>query len=83
MMNELFPVLAGLLLGLLMARFPSRRNIIVLCALAVLCGVTATLISGEYRLSWVYAVFDIAQAVGAEFAGFILMRLLRHKGIAS
>ena len=81
MNTELIPVLSGILLGMAVGFSPSHRSIVVGSLLAVLCGFLATVISGEYQLSWAYAALDIAQALGAAFAAFILVRLVRRSRI--
>jgi hypothetical protein len=57
-MTEIFPFFGGLLVGVLVARRP-RVPLWVAAVLAVALGVLATVVSGEFRLSWAYLYFDV------------------------
>lgn len=59
-MHEIFPVLAGALVGLVLLQVHSpRMKTIVFVALSVLLGVTATVISGEFTIGWEFVLIDI------------------------
>ena len=59
-MSELFPVCAGLIIGLVVLRIPTARiRAIALVVLIVLAGVTASYISGELFVSWDFLFVDI------------------------
>lgn len=59
-MGEIFPVLAGVLLGLLISRIPvARARWIGATVLTVLAGVAATFLSGEAAESWAFVLVDI------------------------
>jgi len=63
-MDEVFPVLAGVVLGL--ATFTVRRmwlRVVVVGILGVALGVVASWISGELAVGWLYVVVDAAQVV--------------------
>jgi hypothetical protein len=65
-MDEVFPVLAGVALGL--ATSPIRSSWlkgILIAVLGIAIGVTAAWISRELAISWVYILVDTAQVVGA------------------
>jgi hypothetical protein len=71
--HEVFPVVAGLLLGFAAFRIESiRLRAIVVAVMSVLLGVVATIISGEALISWAFVLIDIplvlASAVGAIIA---------------
>lgn len=76
--QELFPILGGLLLGLILSMFhPSIRARVGLL-LTVCIGVSATLTSGEFSIHWIFLVLDtLLVAVSASFSllGIHLMRL--------
>ena len=59
-MNEVFPVVAGLVIGLVVHRVANPRwravALVILCAIA---GLTASFISGELFVSWDFLFFDI------------------------
>ena len=57
-MTEIFPFVGGVLVGVLVARRP-RVPLWVAAVLAVALGVLATVVSGEFRLSWDYLYFDV------------------------
>lgn len=58
-MNEVFPILAGALVGLLVGGLrPSLRKSVAI-PLVILLGITATVVSGEFRIGWEYLLIDI------------------------
>jgi 1,4-dihydroxy-2-naphthoate octaprenyltransferase len=60
MMHELFPVLAGLIIGALTWQLPTRRpRTLALVLLSIIAGVTASFISGELFVSWDFLLVDI------------------------
>jgi hypothetical protein len=68
-MSELFPILAGLAIGLAVQRIASpRRRALALFALSVLAGATASFISGELFVSWDFLFFDIPLVFAAAVA---------------
>ena len=58
-MNELFPVAAGVVVGLALGLIRPSMRLLVGAPLAVLFGVVATVISGEFRIGWEYLLIDI------------------------
>src|SRR5262249_39818443 len=60
--DEVFPVLAGVIVGLVIptAMSPSRLRWLVMGMLSVVLGAVATWISGELAISAVYLLIDIA-----------------------
>lgn len=59
-MHEIFPVLAGVLVGLVLLRIHSPRlKTAVFVVLSLILGVTATVISGEYAIGWEFVLIDI------------------------
>jgi len=57
-MTEVFPFVSGVLVGVLVALRP-RIPVAVAALLAVGLGALATIVSGEFRLSWAYLYFDV------------------------
>jgi hypothetical protein len=80
-MDEVFPVLAGIALGL--GTYAVRSNwlrVAVVTILGLALGAMASWASGELALSWVYVLIDTAQVVGAAIISGLLVRvwLRRH-----
>jgi len=65
-MEEVFPVTAGVVLGLVIAYLVSARlRGWVLAVAGVLVGFTASWVSGELAVSWLYVLVDVAQVLVA------------------
>jgi hypothetical protein len=73
-MSELFPVLAGLLCGLAVGSLTARRRVLVGVAFSVPAGLLATVLSGEWRISWAYLLIDIPLVAVAAVVGVIASR---------
>jgi len=79
-MEEVFPVGAGVLLGLFSYRLPLRLKSLVMAALSVVVGALAAWLSGELAISWVYVLIDTAQvAVAAVLTTFAVKAWLRYR----
>lgn len=76
-MNELFPILSGLVIGGLLGLIRPTLRLSVGAVLAVAFGVLATFISGEFEISWGFLLIDIPLVAGSAIAGLTLMRRLR------
>ena len=82
-MNELFPILCGTLVGLCCAGIrDARRRTALWMVLSVICGVAATLVSGEFKLGWEYLFIDVPLATGAALGVITLRRLVRSASTA-
>ena len=79
-MQELFPITAGLLLGALLQLVRPSLRLPVGVAAAVAVGVAATVLSGEYTISWGFLAIDIPAAALAAVAGFLVTK--RVRGVA-
>ena len=65
-MEEVFPVLAGVAVGLVAHLVgPIRLRAILIGVFGLAFGACASWISGELAISWVYLVIDPAQVLGA------------------
>lgn len=72
-MEEVFPVGCGVVLGLVVAYLvPSRLRGWVLAIGSVLIGATASWITGELALSWLYLLVDVGQVLAAGVLTWIL-----------
>ena len=75
-MNELFPILSGLVAGALVAVIRPSLRVWVGLLLAVALGTLATVVSGEFRVSWGFLLIDIPQVAVAAALGFLALRRL-------
>jgi hypothetical protein len=73
-MTEFFPIVAGLLCGLLLGSLTARRRMIVGLAFSVVAGVLATVVSGEWRISWAFLLIDIPLVAVSAVVGDLLSR---------
>jgi hypothetical protein len=73
-MTEFFPIVAGLLCGLLLGSLTARRRVMVGLAFSVVAGVLATVVSGEWRISWAFLLIDIPLVGVSAVAGDLLSR---------
>ena len=76
-MQELFPLACGLLLGATLGFVRPSIRLPLGAALAVLLGVLATVVTGEFRLSSGYVLIDIPLVAFAAFLAFMAARALR------
>jgi hypothetical protein len=75
--HELFPLASGLLLGALLGLLrPSIRAPVGIVA-AVALGVLATVVSGEFRVSWEFLLFDIPLVAVSAVLGMAAARRVR------
>ena len=80
-MDELVPVILGLILGALIWRSTAGYARLALSVLAVLAsGVIATLVSGEYAVSWIYVLLDLGEAAAGLAAGFMIANRVWRRG---
>jgi hypothetical protein len=79
---EIFPVAAGLLCGLLLGSLKAGRRWLVGLAFSLTAGSLATVVSGEWRLSWTFLLIDIPLVAGSAAVGVVLSRavVLRRSG---
>jgi hypothetical protein len=73
-MTEFFPIAAGLLCCLLLGSLTARRRVIVGVVFSVVAGVLATVVSGEWRISWAFLIIDIPLVAVSAVAGDLLSR---------
>ena len=80
-MDEVFPVLSGIVVGLILSFIPSSRRAVALGVLAATFGILASWISGELAISWVYMLIDIAQVLGAAILTSVLVTRWRRRSL--
>jgi hypothetical protein len=73
-MQELIPVGCGLLLGAVLGYLRPTMRLPVGAALAVVLGVCATVVTGEFKLSWDYVLVDIPLVALATFLSYASVR---------
>ena len=76
-MNELFPILSGLVIGGLLGLIRPTLRFSAGVVLAVAFGVLATVLSGEFKMSWGFLLIDIPLVAGSAIIGLSLMRRMR------
>jgi hypothetical protein len=77
-MNELFPVVSGLVVGLLVGLPRPSLRVRVAVLLSVAFGLVATVASGEFRVSWGYLLVDIPLVAGSAGLSFLVTRAVRR-----
>ena len=73
-MSELLPIVAGLWCGLVLGSLTARRRVLVGLAFSVVAGVLATVVSGEWRISWAFLLIDIPLVAVSAVVGDLLSR---------
>ncbi|HEY7487638.1 MAG TPA: hypothetical protein VH912_24505 [Streptosporangiaceae bacterium] len=79
MLNELFPIVSGVLLGLLIGTIRPSLRLWVGVPLATILGVLATVVSGEFRIGWEFLLIDIPLVAASAIATILVGRLIRHR----
>jgi hypothetical protein len=75
-MQELIPVGCGLLLGAALGYIRPSMRLPIGAALAVVLGVCATVVTGEFKLTWSYVLVDIPLVALATCLAFVTFRRL-------
>jgi hypothetical protein len=78
-MHELFPLFCGLLLGVGLGALRPGIRLPIGAALSVVLGVLATMLAGEWEVSWGFVLIDIPEVALAAFLGLVAVRQLRPK----
>jgi hypothetical protein len=81
-MDELFPVVSGVVLGAIVAGIRPSLRLWVGIPLSIALGVAATVLSGEFEVGWEYLLIDIPLVAVSAGLSFTLARMaflrLRH-----
>ncbi|MGA7317431.1 MAG: hypothetical protein WBX22_26065 [Silvibacterium sp.] len=76
-MDELIPVFIAAVFGaLIWSSTSGRMRVLLLTATMFAIGVTATILSGEFAVSWLYLLQDIAEAATGLACGVVILRWL-------
>lgn len=79
-MDEVFPVLAGIVVGMATDRVhPMWLRGCLVAVLALVFGAIASWVSGELAISRIYVLIDTAQVGGAAVMTAVLVRLWRRR----
>jgi hypothetical protein len=82
-MVELFPVVSGAVLGILVAALRPSLRLWVGVLVSILLGVAATVVSGEFQIGWEYVLIDIPLVAVSTGLSFTVARMaflrLRHE----
>jgi hypothetical protein len=73
-MQELFPIAFGLVLGGALGFVRPSLRLPVGAAMAVVLGVLATVVTGEFKTSWAYLLIDIPLVAIAAVVGLLAGR---------
>jgi hypothetical protein len=76
-MQEMFPIACGLLLGAMLGFLRPGVRLPVGVAAAVALGVLATVITGEFKMSWGYVLVDIPLVACATLVALVAAQRLR------
>ena len=85
-MNEMLPIALGLASGALMGTLTMRRGLAAWLVLSVLLGIAATVLTGEWHVSWAFLLIDIPLVACAALVGHLVARsaagrwLTAHRG---
>jgi hypothetical protein len=82
-LTEVFPVLTGILIGIGLGWVRPQARLWLGSTLAILGGLLATIVSGEFRLSWAYLLIDIPLVAGASILALAVTRHARRQRVAS
>jgi hypothetical protein len=77
--NEIFPILAGLIVGGVLGFLRPTTRLAVGAAAAIVLGVLATVVSGEYLISWEYLLIDVPLVALSSVASLVAGRALRRR----
>lgn len=78
-MEETFPILAGVVIGLLLGVVRPSMRLRVGIPLAVVFGVLATVLSGEFTIGWEYLLIDIPLVSMAAVATMLVTRHIARR----
>jgi hypothetical protein len=81
--TEVFPVLTGIAIGIGLGWLRPKMRLPIGAVLAILGGVLATVVSGEFRLTWAYLLIDIPLVAGASILALAVARRIKRRRIAA
>lgn len=78
-MNELFPIFAGLAVGVALALVAPRLRLRYGAVAALVLGTLATIVSGEYQIGWEFLLIDIPLVAISSAVGLSAVRAVRAR----
>jgi uncharacterized membrane protein YdjX (TVP38/TMEM64 family) len=79
-MNEIFPVIYGVGVGLACSFLTSPRwRYGLWILLSALFGIVATVVTGEWKISWEFLLIDIPLVAASSFAVMALRNRIRRR----
>lgn len=81
-MHELFPMAAGLLVGVALALIAPRLRLWIGILASVVLGIVATVISGEYQIGWEFLLIDIPLVAISSVIGLTVARAIRARVVS-
>ena len=76
-MQELYPIVSGLFVGSLLGLLRPSVRVPVGAVLIVTFGVLATVVSGEFMISWAFLLIDVPLVAVSTGVGLIVVHRLR------
>jgi uncharacterized membrane protein SpoIIM required for sporulation len=73
-MQELVPLVSGFAAGLVLGALRPSLRLWVGAVLAVVLGVLATVVTGEFKTSWAFVLVDIPLVALASVCGLLVAR---------
>jgi hypothetical protein len=77
--NEIFPIVSGVLVGALLPLIRPQTRLVVGILAALVLGTLATIISGEYKIGWEFLMIDIPLVALCCTASFVTARALHRR----
>ena len=81
-MDELFPVVSGVVLGIVVAGIRPSLHLWIGIPVSIVLGLAATVLSGEFEVGWEYLLIDIPLVGVSAGLSFTLARMaflrMRH-----
>ena len=81
-MDELFPVVSGVVLGIVVAGIRPSLGLWIGIPVSIVLGLAATVLSGEFEVGWEYLLIDIPLVAVSAGLSFTLARMaflrMRH-----
>jgi hypothetical protein len=74
-MDELFPVVSGVVLGIVVAGIRPSLRLWIGIPLSIALGLAATVVSGEFEFGWEYLLIDIPLVAVSGGLSFTLARM--------
>jgi len=81
-MDELFPVVSGVVLGIVVAGIRPSLRLWIGIPVSIVLGLAATVLSGEFEVGWEYLLIDMPLVAVSAGLSFTLARMaflrMRH-----